>query len=112
MNYDITFCANKSCPKRQNCERNTDRLKDYPYPVSMALFTPYENSNCEHYVPMRKEYHRGLKMTCKDCVYGEPNNGCGYTLATISDISDAGKRCPNFTPYPFTRNDESEVSND
>jgi len=51
MNYDITFCANKTCNLRANCERNTDRLKDYPYPVSMAAFTPDENGNCEHYVP-------------------------------------------------------------
>lgn len=54
MNYDITFCANKTCKLSANCERNTDRLKDYPYSVSMAAFTPDENGNCEYYVPMNE----------------------------------------------------------
>lgn len=53
--FDITFCGNKYCPKRQNCERNTDRLKNYPYPVSMAGFAPDENGECEYYVPMNEE---------------------------------------------------------
>jgi len=50
--FDITFCANKECRLRKNCERNTDRLKDYPYPVSMAGFTPDENGECDHYCPL------------------------------------------------------------
>ena len=53
--FDITFCGNKYCPKRKNCERNTDRLKNYPYPVSMAGFSPDENGECEYYVPMNEE---------------------------------------------------------
>lgn len=53
--FDITFCANKNCPKRQNCKRNTDRLVTFFYPVSMAAFAPDENGNCEHYVPMNEE---------------------------------------------------------
>ena len=50
--FDITFCPNKDCPKRQNCERNSDRLKNYPYPVSMAGFAPNENGECEYYCPI------------------------------------------------------------
>lgn len=53
--FDITFCPNKTCTKRANCERNTDRLKDYPYPVSMAGFHQDENGDCEYYVPMNEE---------------------------------------------------------
>ena len=47
--FDITFCANHTCKKRENCERNSDRLKDYPYPVSMAGFAPDENGECEYF---------------------------------------------------------------
>jgi len=47
-------------------------------------------------------------MTCKDCVYGEPHNECGYTWATISDISDADKRCPNFTPWEKLKHEDHE----
>ena len=50
--FDITFCPNKDCPKRQSCERNSDRLKNYPYPVSMAGFAPNENGECEYYCPI------------------------------------------------------------
>ena len=53
--FDITFCANKDCPLRENCERNSDRLKNYPYPVSMAAFAPDENGECEYYCPMKDE---------------------------------------------------------
>lgn len=53
--FDITFCPNKDCPKRQNCERNSDRLKNYPYPVSMAGFAPDENGECEYYCPIKEE---------------------------------------------------------
>lgn len=51
--YDITFCPNKECPKFSKCLRNTDRLKDYPYPVSMCGFKPDDNGNCEHYIPQK-----------------------------------------------------------
>ncbi len=50
--FDITFCPNKDCQKRQSCERNSDRLKNYPYPVSMAAFAPDENGECEYYCPI------------------------------------------------------------
>ena len=50
--FDITFCPNKTCTKRANCERNSDRLKDYPYPVSMAGFAPDENGECEYFCPL------------------------------------------------------------
>ena len=50
--FDITFCPNKDCPKRQSCERNSDRLKNYPYPVSMAGFAPDKNGECEYYCPI------------------------------------------------------------
>ena len=50
--FDITFCANKTCTKRQDCERNSDRLKDYHYPVSMAGFHPDENGECEYFCPL------------------------------------------------------------
>ena len=50
--FDITFCANHTCKKRENCERNSDRLKDYPYPVSMAGFAPDENGECEYFCPL------------------------------------------------------------
>ena len=53
--YDICFCANKTCPLRANCERNTDRLAGYPWPVSMAGFAPDENGECEYYCPMKDE---------------------------------------------------------
>jgi hypothetical protein len=49
--YDITFCPNKECHLFSKCLRNTDRLKDYPYPVSMCGFKPDDNGNCEHYIP-------------------------------------------------------------
>ena len=51
--YDITFCPNKECPKFSKCLRNTDRLKNYPYPVSMCGFKPDDNGNCEHYIPQK-----------------------------------------------------------
>lgn len=55
MNYDITFCANKTCPLRANCERNSDRMKDCPYPVWMCNFKPNKNGTCVFYMPMKKE---------------------------------------------------------
>ena len=51
--YDITFCPNKECHLFSKCLRNTDRLKDYPYPVSMCGFKPDANGNCEHYIPQK-----------------------------------------------------------
>lgn len=57
--YDITFCGNKECPLRPKCGRNTDRLKDYPYPVSMCGFKPDENGNCEMFYPQK---HKTNKM--------------------------------------------------
>ena len=53
--FDITFCPNKNCPLRQNCNRNSDRLAGYPYPVSMAGFAPDENGECEYYWPIKNE---------------------------------------------------------
>lgn len=51
MKYDITFCGNRHCPKREKCERNSDRTKDYPYHVSMAGFAPDEKTGiCEFFV--------------------------------------------------------------
>lgn len=59
MNYDITFCVNKTCPLRANCKRNTDRIW-YPWQVSMARFKPDEKGNCEYYIPMKKEKQNDL----------------------------------------------------
>ena len=54
--FDITFCANKDCPLRENCKRNSDRLKGYKWPVSMALFTPDAKSGtCDVYLPVKAE---------------------------------------------------------
>ncbi len=51
--FDITFCPNKTCTKRANCERNTDRIDpEYPLPVWMADFQQDENGDCEYYVPV------------------------------------------------------------
>lgn len=47
--YDITFCDNENCKKRKTCERRTDRLKNYPYPVSMSHFEPDGDGNCDEY---------------------------------------------------------------
>ena len=53
--YDITFCPNKTCPLRPNCERNSDRLEGYHHPVSMAGFAPDNNGQCDYYVPLNDE---------------------------------------------------------
>ena len=51
MNYDICFCANKECKQRKFCARNTDRLKNWPWPVAMALFMPDEELKCNDFIP-------------------------------------------------------------
>lgn len=56
--YDITFCPNKECPKFSKCFRNTDRLKDYPYPVSMCGFKPDENGKCDMFYPQKHKTKR------------------------------------------------------
>lgn len=47
--FDITFCDNENCKKRKTCERRTERLKNYPYPVSMSHFEPDEDGTCDEY---------------------------------------------------------------
>ena len=39
--YDITFCQNINCENKE-CLRHQDRLKDYPYSISIARFTDCE----------------------------------------------------------------------
>lgn len=57
MNYDICFCANHKCPLRNSCERDTSRLADYKWPVSMAGFKPDKDGHCEHFIKSTKEKH-------------------------------------------------------
>lgn len=54
--YDITFCDNENCKKRKTCERRTDRLKNYPYPVSMLHFEPDKKGKCDEY--LKKEVYK------------------------------------------------------
>lgn len=54
-NYDITFCDNENCKKRKTCERRTERLKNYHYPVSMSHFEPDKNGKCNEY--LKKEVY-------------------------------------------------------
>lgn len=55
MNYDITFCTNTRCPSRKSCGRDTNRLADYQWPVSMACFKPDKYGYCEHHIKTTKE---------------------------------------------------------
>lgn len=51
--YDISFCSNKNCTDT-SCRRNQDRLKDYPYPVSIMDFPRCEKwVNGEHAIDTR-----------------------------------------------------------
>jgi hypothetical protein len=52
--FDITFCANKECHLFSKCLRNSDRLKNHPYQVSMCGFKPDENGKCENYIPLKQ----------------------------------------------------------
>lgn len=54
--FDITFCDNENCKKRKTCERRTERLKTYPYPVSMSHFEPDEDGKCDEY--LKKEVYK------------------------------------------------------
>ena len=50
ISYDICFCDNEKCKKRSTCLRNTERLKNYPYPVSMSHFVPDKRGKCSDYL--------------------------------------------------------------
>lgn len=58
MIFDITFCANRNCPKAKICKRSVLRLegiKNIPHYLSYAGFQPDKNGNCEYFItPVRK----------------------------------------------------------
>ena len=57
MIYDITFCANRQCPKAKECGRSVVQLDKEPLHrwISLAGFSLDESGNCEHFMPMPKE---------------------------------------------------------
>ena len=61
--YDISFCSNKNCTDI-TCRRNQDRLKDYPYPVSIMDFPRCEKwVNGEHAID--KRFRRDINDKCR-----------------------------------------------
>ena len=60
MSYDICFCDNEKCKKRSTCLRNTERLKDYPYPVSMSHFIPDKRGKCPEYLSNKPKKQKKL----------------------------------------------------
>jgi hypothetical protein len=66
MSYDICFCDNEKCKKRSTCLRNTERLKDWHYPVSMSHFAPDKRGKCSEYLsnkPVKKAIPKKEKLT-------------------------------------------------
>ena len=60
FDFDITFCANRACPKSESCWRSIKRLDtvDVEDPrvkwISMAEFKPAANGDCKHYISKEK----------------------------------------------------------
>lgn len=55
MIYDITFCANGSCPLKSNCQRyDMEAISKLKY-YSMAEFIPNNSGTCDHYISRRKK---------------------------------------------------------
>ena len=58
MMYDITWCANRTCPKAEICHRSVLNLeKEHPLKnmmLSFAGFKPDESGTCEHYWPEKE----------------------------------------------------------
>ena len=63
MEYDICFCDNEKCKKRSTCLRNTERLKNYPYPVSMSHFVPDKRGKCSDYITNKIKKDSKKKLT-------------------------------------------------
>lgn len=49
---DITWCSNKTCPKRFSCGRSGERLKNLPFGCAWwAAFQPNEDGTCDQEEP-------------------------------------------------------------
>lgn len=59
MILDITFCASKDCPKKENCEREIDKVwaffkksPDRERPVSQSYFYK-KDENCRRFMEVK-----------------------------------------------------------
>ena len=53
FSYDITFCHHPTCKNPRKCRRDPARLKNYPYPVSMAVLNAFDSDgNCANFYPV------------------------------------------------------------
>lgn len=52
--FDITFCANKTCPKSDKCGRSTKRLEGQKAIISMSAFKPEADGHCDYEMPYRE----------------------------------------------------------
>lgn len=52
MNYDITFCSGKGCPKKDECKRYMDQPIGDKY-ISRFITPPWDSKKkkCEHKLP-------------------------------------------------------------
>ena len=59
--YDIAYCENLECPKRDVCQRSSERAPFY-LPVYVQTFVLDHNGECDYYVPL-KESEAGTQMS-------------------------------------------------
>jgi len=53
FSYDICFCSHPTCADPSKCRRDPERLRDYPYLVSMADLNAFDSDgNCANFYPV------------------------------------------------------------
>ena len=59
FSFDITFCHHPTCKNPRKCRRDPARLKNYPYPVSMADLNEFdENGVCKYFFPVETKVQK------------------------------------------------------
>lgn len=52
--FDITFCANRTCPKSDSCGRSVKRLDGQKAIIAISAYNPDETGHCDFEMPYRE----------------------------------------------------------